>query len=273
MSDNLLEQILHSVARRMKEDFEATRAFQHKGGMGTSREGIFHTFAASHLPGHVEALHNAEIISVNGQRSAQCDTVICDRSTPPLLDSGGYAVVPNECVYGLVEVKSSLDGDGLRQDCEKIRKAKSLPKVAYQKNLGGQRRQAPDDFKPFPTVGMIFAFNSIDPESLGTHFAEWCSEHDRSQCPDAIWLLGKGYLGWLSPDEEALCPSKPGTNLHLVNPVPDGDIIYPLAMYMNVAFATAWMPPFDLMAYASSELGDSRKCWTEMADAGDDEVP
>jgi hypothetical protein len=273
MSRNLLEQALHSVARRMKEEFEATRAFQHTGGKGTSREGIFHTFAKSHLPGHVEARHNAEIISVDGQKSAQCDTVICDRSTPPLLDSGGYAIVPNECVYGLIEVKSFLDRDGLREDCEKIRKAKSLPKSAYQKNLGDQRRQAPDGYKPFPTVGMIFAFDSINPITLGNHLAEWCNEHDRSLCPDAIWILGKGYFGWLTPDQEALRPALPGTNLHLVDPVPDGDIIYPLAIYMNAAFATAWIPPFDLMAYASSGLGDSRKYWTEAADDDDGEAP
>ncbi|OEV27511.1 hypothetical protein AN219_22755 [Streptomyces nanshensis] len=257
----------------MNEDFQRAGAFQHKGGKGASREGIFHEFAKDYLPGHVRAFHNAEIISVNGETSAQCDTVICDRSTPPLLDMDGYRIVPNECVYGLVEVKSFLDGDGLRKDCEKIRKAKTLPKTAYQKNLGGQRRQAPEDFKPFPTVGMIFAFDSINPETLGTHFAEWCSEHDRSECPDAIWLLGKGYFGWLSPDEEVLRPSLPGTNLHLVDPEPDGDIIYPLAVYMNAAFASAWMPPFNLMDYASSGLGESRRCWTEEESGGDGETP
>ena len=166
---------------------------------------------------------------------------------------------------------SFLDGDGLRQDCEKILKAKSLPKSAYQKNLGNQRRQTPDGFKPFPTVGMIFAFDSINPMTFGRHFAEWCNEHDRCLCPDAIWILGKGYFGWLTPGEEALRPDLPGTNLHLVNPVPDGDIIYPLAVYMNAAFASAWMPPFDLLGYASSSLGESRKCWAEVPDDDDGE--
>ncbi|WP_328499615.1 hypothetical protein OG828_49235 [Streptomyces sp. NBC_00457] len=263
MSGNFLEETLHSIAQRMKEDFQLSGGFSHNTGKGTAREGVFHDFTESYLPGHLRAFHNAEIISVDGKRSGQCDILICDRSTPPLLDMNNYRIVPNECVYGLIEVKSFLDGKQLVQDCEKIKKAKALKKSAYQKSPGAQNRLMPADFKPFPTVGMIFAFDSIAPETLGTHFAEWCDDHDPAERPDAIWLLNKGYLGWVSPDGQALRPSRQGTNLHLVDPMPQGDIIFPLTIYMNAAFASAWMPPFELLDYASGNLGESRKYWGE----------
>ncbi|MEU9706185.1 DUF6602 domain-containing protein [Streptomyces sp. NPDC047981] len=261
MNENLLEQTFHSIARRMIEDFQLSGGFKHSTGKGTAREGVLHQFVERYLPGHIRAFHNAEVMSVDGQRSGQCDILICDRSTPPLLDMDNYRIVPNECVYGIIEVKSSLDCSQLIQDCEKIKKVKALRKSAYQKRPGYQDRPVLSDFKPFPTIGMIFAFDSITPETLGSQLATWCEDHEPSERPDAIWLLNKGYLAWVSPDGEALRPSAQGTNLHLIDPLPAGDIIYPLAIYLNAAFGPAWMPPFDLFDYTSGNLGESHKCW------------
>jgi hypothetical protein len=195
VSDNQLEQILHSVARRMRTDFELSGGFTHSGEKGTAREKVFHDFLKHYLPGHVRAFHSAEIISVDGRTSNQCDIVICDRSTPPLLDMQSYRIVPNQCVYGLIEVKSKLDRKELRDACEKIRLAKKLPKSAYHPDPPHQSRTAIGGPSPFPTMGMIFAFDSIKPLTLGNHFAEWCEDHEPHERPDAIWILGKSYFG------------------------------------------------------------------------------
>uniref|UniRef100_UPI003F4921D3 hypothetical protein n=1 Tax=Streptomyces sp. CA-136453 TaxID=3240050 RepID=UPI003F4921D3 len=55
MSDNQLEQILRSVARRMRTDFELSGGFTHSGEKGTAREKVFHDFLKHYLPGHVRA--------------------------------------------------------------------------------------------------------------------------------------------------------------------------------------------------------------------------
>jgi len=74
---------------------------------------------------------NAEIISAEGGVSPQCDILIVDRSTPQLTDSKTHRIVPAECVYGVVEVKSQLNSKETIDGCEKIAKVKRLARTAY----------------------------------------------------------------------------------------------------------------------------------------------
>jgi Domain of unknown function (DUF6602) len=57
--------------------------------------------------------------------------VIFDRSTPPFLDMVSYRKLPNECVYGVIEVKSNLDKTQLLKACRLIERVKRLPKTAF----------------------------------------------------------------------------------------------------------------------------------------------
>ncbi|MFJ5611942.1 DUF6602 domain-containing protein [Streptomyces sp. NPDC093221] len=92
----------------MRADFEQSKVFSHNGEAGTSREVLVRSFLSSCLPAHVQAIHNAEIVASDGGVSRQCDVVVVNRETPPLTSLDGYRVIPNECVYGLVEVKTNL---------------------------------------------------------------------------------------------------------------------------------------------------------------------
>lgn len=120
-----------SVAKRMREEFEETAVVNHRGGKGASREDIVRDFVARYLPRSAEATGRGEIITADGQVSPECDIMIVDRSTPPLMDSRDFRIVPAECVHGVIEVKSRLDGRELLDACEKIQAVKSLPKTAY----------------------------------------------------------------------------------------------------------------------------------------------
>jgi hypothetical protein len=57
--------------------------------------------------------------------------VIMDPSTPPFWSEQDYRIVPAECVYGVIEVKSSLDTKELCSAWEQIAQVKALPKTAY----------------------------------------------------------------------------------------------------------------------------------------------
>ena len=63
--------------------------------------------------------------------SGECDVVICDQATPPLLDSKGYRVLPIECVHGVIEVKTDLDRSELRNAVAKIAYIKRFEKRAF----------------------------------------------------------------------------------------------------------------------------------------------
>lgn len=220
------------------------------------REVLVRDFLTSRLPGHVEAIHSAEIIAASGEVSPQCDIVITDRSTPPLTHMQGYRIIPDECVYGVVEVRTTLNKEGLLDACENIRKAKELAKIAYYEMPGSQRTRTAygHTYSYTPTVGMIFAFDSIDLLTLGEHFIRWCTEHaeyEPEYRPDSIWVLGKGYYVWTDPDNGLINPTpEPGSGMLAIEPPNDEDILLPWALHLNQHFATAWMPPLRLFDYA-----------------------
>ena len=92
------------------------------------------------MPGTVEVVHNAEIITATGESSRQCDIVIVDKNTPKLRDIKSHRIIPVECVYGVIEVKSRLTSPELIKACENIATVKRLPRNAYVK-----LRKAPMD--------------------------------------------------------------------------------------------------------------------------------
>lgn len=259
---------MDSVAERLRAEFKQSGGFNHSGEKGTAREKLVVDVITKYLPGHVQAFHSGEIVSADGQVSKQCDILICDRSTPPLVDMDSYRVVPNECVYGVVEVKSKLNRQELRGACENIRAAKLLPKTAYVPHGAFQTRYRlyGKTYDYQPTYGIIFAFDSVDMEKLGEHFAEWCAEYPPDECPDSIWVLGKGYFTWLDEvDHHPQVSPTPGSPLCHTEPGPSGDVLLPFVLYLNMYFAQSRMNPLRLLDYAgSSTLGVPKHKWLDV---------
>jgi hypothetical protein len=258
MAKNRISQILHSAAGRMRADYDQSRAFDHRAETGTVRQEIVCNFLEPFLPGHVRVVNSAELITADREGSPQCDVVIFDRSTPPFLEMVSYRKLPNECVYGVIEVKSDLDKPQLLDACNKIERVKRLPKVAFHRGQMPKRsrevyRTTYEDY--CPTVGMIFAFDSTDLRTLGQHLLDWCNEREPEFWPDSVWVLGRGYLVWTHSETGEPNPFPDlGYGLLPVSPGASGeDILFPLAMCLNTYFSTAWMQPLDLWRYAGTD--------------------
>lgn len=267
MSQGKIGRILRSVAKKMSADFEQSQVFQHRGETGTSRELIVHNFLNDYLPSHVAAIHNAEVISVDGGVSPQCDVVLVDKNTPPFTNLDGYRIIPNESVYGMVEVKSHLDKNSLTDACNKVSRMRRLQKSAYRPIAGTLPRSTTAygrKWPHFPTSGMIIAFEGSDLKTRGTHLIEWCRGHNPIEWPDSIWVLGQGYLQWGDAQTRALRRSpQPGSVLHQIDAMEDTDILLPLALHLNIHFSDAWMDPLDLVPYSGTDpLGSYANEWT-----------
>ncbi|MFE9423184.1 DUF6602 domain-containing protein [Kitasatospora sp. NPDC006697] len=267
MTQETLGRILGSVAKRMHADFEQSQNFKHNGEKGTSRETLVRDFLAGYLPSHVEAIHNAEIIAATGSVSPQCDIVIVDRGAPPFTMLEGYRIIPNECLYGVIEVKSSLDSAALVDACEKIAKVRKLRKTAYRPVPGLIPRTAQAygrTYDHFPTSGIVFAFGGNQLETLGTRLMEWCRGRDPEEWPDSVWVLGKGHLQWWDPRARRLLRSPTaGATLMQVDALPGHDILLPLVLHLNLHFSDAWMDPLDLFPYsAATSLGALQNQWS-----------
>ncbi|MEU5975827.1 DUF6602 domain-containing protein [Streptomyces sp. NPDC047315] len=267
MAQQKLGKILSSVAQKMRADFEQSKNFQHNGEAGTSREVLIQEFLAGYLPAHVEALHNVEVIAENGAVSPQCDIVLIDRHTPPFTTLNGYRIIPNECVYGTVEVKTKLDKAQLVDACGKISRMRALPKTAYRPIAGTIQRTTTaygTKHPYFPTSGMVVGFDGLQLETLGNHLVDWCRTRNPVEWPDSVWVIGKGHLQWGDARTRAFFRSpQAGAALFQVDALPEQDILLSLALHLNIHFSDAWMNPLDLIPYSrSTPLGKTTRRWT-----------
>jgi hypothetical protein len=93
---------------------------------GNEREASLRVFLETYLPKRY-AIAKGEIVDSEGNVSRQCDLIIYDAINSPLLLSGkDYRVFPAESVYGVIEVKSVLNGTQFQKAIENIRSVKNL---------------------------------------------------------------------------------------------------------------------------------------------------
>lgn len=255
MSTNKLAEVLGNAAKRMRADFMASQAYSHRAEAGKSREAILCDIIGPRVPGHVKVAHSAEIATAAGDVSGQCDVVLFDRSTPPILDTETYRIIPNECVYGVIEVKSSLDKTQLLDACESIRQVKGMPKTAYHPvGIYHQYSAHGKKYDHLPTLGLIFAFGGSDIATLGQHFWEWCNDREPWERPDGVYVLGGGFLAWTDPDDDGTYDLYPQSSagLAVVRPSPEGDVLFNFVLRINTNLAQAGMWPLRLNDYAAS---------------------
>jgi hypothetical protein len=191
-----VDEVLASVGRKMHEDFEGiSSAVQHRGAKGRMREAVVDAYLTRWLPHTVRVAHSGEAVSASGETSPECDVVLLDPATPPLIDEKEYRVVPAECLHGVVQVKSKLDRRALREDAEVIRDVKRLPKTAYEPQAGPVIQSSilyGREWPYFPTVGWIFAFDSIDLGALAGELTDLDADTPVEQRVDGVFVLGKG---------------------------------------------------------------------------------
>lgn len=122
-----LKKVFSAIGNQMLADFDSIHSqIRHLGERGGEREQGLKSFLETYLPSRY-TVSNGEIVDDSGETSRQCDLVIYDKSNCPLLLAGKeYRVFPAEPVFAVVEVKSVLTSEELRDAVEKIRAAKRL---------------------------------------------------------------------------------------------------------------------------------------------------
>lgn len=263
-----LAQILSSVADRMLADFKSSGIAKHRGSKGTVREAqLLNNFLQKYLPRTVLAEHSGEVIATNGEVSGQCDILIMDPSTPPFWDEEDYRIVPVECLYGVIEVKSFLDTAELRSACENIARLKSFPKAAYHWDKIGQTRWAYGRSWPYvPTVGIVFAYDGLNIDTLGEVLKEASEPLPPELRVDSVWVLNKGFINWTNPTNHNMdmCP-EPGAGILAAEAAPQ-EMLMPLVAHLNNHFATAWMSALKVTDYMRGDTwGRCARFWPPQA--------
>lgn len=200
MSPLLLEDLLQSTAKKMLADFEASGQAKHPGSKGTVREDKVREFLDAHLSRTVDVVGSGEAVAADGQRSTQCDVMITDPTAPFLFDEESYRIATIEGVFGVIEVKSTLTSDELRNAMRKIARIKAMPRTAYMPTIGPQRwrRMYGREWHNMPMIGMVFAYDGAELDTLGQVLAEVAAEltDHPEQRTDSVWVLNRGALGF-----------------------------------------------------------------------------
>lgn len=193
------------IAKEMALNFaRAQRISRHPGLKGDSAESIVRAFLSDYLPKNLE-ISTGQIYDTNKQLSNQLDIIIHDRGRTPILyldQEKHIKLVPVECVYAVVEVKSKLDkrelfkrGSGIFENMLSVRK---LTKKAFYPD-GAIIRPTVNygqEWTDWPINYFVFAFDSIMLNTLAVHINGY---HKDNNLPpekriDCVCILNKGVL-------------------------------------------------------------------------------
>jgi len=264
IDQTLLGRLFSSAANQMLIDAQASGLAQHRGSKGTVRAAQFiRNYLSKYLPRTAVAEHSGEIVATNAAVSGQCDVLILDPSTPPFWSEEHYRIVPAECVYGVIEVKSFLDAEELRTSWNRIKTIKEFPKTAYYPGPHGTTHSAYGREWPYmPTVGMIFAYDGAGMENLGGVMAELAAETPEERRIDSVWVLSKGFINWRSHWEGDLrTDTEIKTRLMAATSAP-AQVLMALTFHLYGHFAHAWMPRLYISDYfPPGNLGTAVAFW------------
>lgn len=136
MGNKIFQEIFKQRVEIFKTDFsqisqklfydESTKKLIHPGEFGMYRENICKEFLKYIIPFKLE-IDSGFIINTNGKISTQCDLVLYDKGSTPIIRSLEYQkFFPIETVSGIVEVKSILSKTDLKEALIKLANTKIL---------------------------------------------------------------------------------------------------------------------------------------------------
>jgi hypothetical protein len=127
-----IDEVFNQVAEKMRSDLKQARgALSHAGMKGASAEDTFRAFLRDYLPRSLD-VSSGVLVDAEGNVSRQLDVIISDAAkTPVLFRSEENRVLPVECAYAVIEVKSKLDTKELQGAFKNMLSVRNLKKTAY----------------------------------------------------------------------------------------------------------------------------------------------
>ncbi len=118
-----------NISKKMRIDFDDVRnSIKHPGEKGRSGEEIFREFLRLYFPKTLD-ISTGFIIDSNSNQSKQIDVIISDAArTPIFYENLSVRILPVECVYAVIEVKTMLDSTRLQQSFENMKSVRKLEK-------------------------------------------------------------------------------------------------------------------------------------------------
>lgn len=190
-----LEELLGSAGRKLREDFaEIQECNPHSGEKGSEAEDILRQFLRERLPRRFDVAAGI-VLGADGSVSRQSDVLIYDAINSPVYRTGTrLQILPRDNVPAVIEVKSKLNKDELRDAAQKIASVKAIKASPIS---GADQPVTFSDLITTSVLGCVFAFDSYTTlETLADNLKEINQAHEPEQWIDLVVVLDKGCIGY-----------------------------------------------------------------------------
>ena len=190
-----LKNLIQTAGEQLRKEFEEIRQNNpHAAESGAEVEIILKQFLKERLPKRFD-IESSIVIGSDGSISRQTDLIIYDTLNSPIYRKGPKVyILPRDNVAVVVEVKSKLNKEQLRDAAEKISSVKRI-KPSPITNV-----DQPVTFSSMITtniLGCVFAFDSYTSlDALSENLKEINDKNDSSNWIDLVAVLNKGFIAY-----------------------------------------------------------------------------
>ncbi len=195
MKNEKIIDIFIEAGKQLRNDFEEIKNNNpHYAESGAEAEIILRDFLNEHLPKRFAA-DTGCIIDDENNISMQTDIIVYDALNSPVFRKGKRVLIlPNDNVASVIEVKSKLNKDELKDAAKKIASAKALKKTPVN---DGDQPVTMSSLVIEKSFGVVFAYDSYTSlEALSENLIEINTKYPSSQWIDMVVVLDKGIISY-----------------------------------------------------------------------------
>lgn len=228
MDNTRISKLFLDAAKLLRADFEFARSSNPLSAeKGAEVEDVLKSFLNSHLPKRFRA-DSGILIDDENNVSKQTDVIIYDTLCSPLYrHSKRTLIIPINTVACIIEVKTCLDKNEMKDSYRKIASCKQLKKRPLSSL---DRASTTTGYPTIGTLGVIFGFRSkTSLKTLANNLVELNKSYQSRLWPDMVVVLDEGviYYGVQIPGDEFVAGA-------LYTPTDDSTVSPPFYVHLLV---------------------------------------
>lgn len=179
----------------MLRDFNRSKDMRHPRDVGLAREQILRRFLVDTglIPNRYAATSSSvRVASTTGHMSNELDLLFYDpnESISLMRRENAYSVLPVESTYGVIQVKSKVTRNDIREGLRNVASYKKLRRASSSGNtIYSGKPKSQDGF------GILFAYDTdLDWPDLVDEVKAFADENPKHMWPNVVFILSKGFF-------------------------------------------------------------------------------
>jgi hypothetical protein len=250
------QELFKSIEKQLKADLDKVRAsISHASSKGIANEQTVKKFFKDKLPQNLD-ISSGFLIDCDKNVSKQLDIVIHDAAkTPILYQSEDIRVVPIECAYAVIEVKTNLTLSELDLCAENMRSVKTMIKKAFYSEgaVVTPTLAYGKEYRDWPLMYFIFAFDAAPLTSIAHKLTTMHMNSDIDKRIDCIYTLQHGVLANMGTGGMSALPYPESKLISVQN-----DALLLFYTLISHYFNQTYMRKFRFIDYVNSMKWDIR---------------